>query len=186
MSEHPLSASPEIRKLWRHDTPDVAEHLLRLDQHTRRSRFGAVVKDDFIEHHAEGVIAFDTVVFGAFFDGQLRAIGELRGMPQSWPRHAELALSVEPDWQGKGIGSSLFSRLIEASQNRGIRSLHVLFLRGNKKMQSIAGKYHPETNFNGGLIEAALEPPWATPMSFAREMVADANACIRRCLLVAT
>ncbi|SFF26801.1 Acetyltransferase (GNAT) family protein [Sulfitobacter brevis] len=186
MSEHPFSASPEIRKLWRHDKPDVAEHLLRLDQHTRRSRFGAVVKDNFIKHYAEGIIAFDTVVFGAFFDGQLRAIGELRGTPRSWPRHAELALSVEPGWQGKRIGSALFSRLIEASQNRGIRSLHVLFLSENKMMQSIARRYHPETNFNGGQIEAALEPPWATPMSFAREMVADANARIRRCLLVAT
>lgn len=180
MSDHSSHTTPEIRKLWKHDIPEITQHLLRLDDETRRLRFGSFVKDGFIRNYAEHLIDVDSLVFGAFPDGQLRAIGELRGLFQPWPHDAELALSVEPEWQSKGTGSALFSRLVTASQNRGIKSLHVLFLNENKKMQNIAAKHHPALDFHGGQVEATFDPPWATAMSFAREIGEDASAYVRQ------
>ncbi len=186
MSVHSHVTAPEIRKLWKRDTPDITQHLLRLDQKTRRSRFGVCVKDAFIKDYAKRMIDFDTLVFGAFSDGQLRAIGELRGLLRAWPHDAELAVSVEPDWQRNGIGSALFSRLVMAAQNRGMKSLHVLFLNENRGMQKIAAKHHPEFHFDGGQIEAKFDPAWITPMSLASEIAEDASAYVRRFLRLAS
>ncbi|WP_340110243.1 GNAT family N-acetyltransferase [Pikeienuella sp. HZG-20] len=183
LSAHP---SREIRKLGKRDIPEITRHLLRLDRRSRRSRFGASVKDDFIRTYAGRIIGADALVFGAFHDGRLRAIGEVRGLSQASPHEAEIAVSVEPEWQGEGIGGALFSRLVTAAQNRGIKVLHVLFLDKNKRMRSIVAKHHPRMRFDSGQVVATFDPPWATPMSFAREIAQDAGACLRRVFQFAT
>ncbi len=186
MNDHLHHATPEIRKLWKSDIPEITQHLLRLDRTTRRSRFGAFVKDNFIETYAKGIIDVDTLVVGAFLDGQLRAIGELRGLVHTWPHDAELALSVEPNWQDKGIGSMLFSRLVTVAQNRGIKTLHVIFSNENRNMQSIAARHHPKIIHIRGQIEATIDPSRATLMSFAREIAQDASAFFRQVFRLAT
>lgn len=108
MSDLSTHLSHEIRKLGKRDIPEITQHLLRLDGKSRRSRFGVPVKDEFIRTYAGRIIGVDALVFGAFHDGRLRAIGELRGLVQAWPHEAEIAVSVEPEWQGEGIGGALF------------------------------------------------------------------------------
>ncbi len=186
MSVESSVSAPEIRKLWKSDIPEIARHLLRLDHESRYSRFGALVSDDYINRYAEGTIAVGRVVFGAFFDGHLRAIGELLGLFQSWPHDAEFALSVEPDWQNKGVGGMLFARLVTASQNRGVTSLQGLFFKENQKMQRIVAKHAPEIIRNDSQIEAKFDPPWASPISFARELAQDVGAYFRQVYHLAT
>ena len=179
MSSKSSISTPDIRRLWKRDLPEITRHLLRLDTENRRLRFGTYVTDAFIRSYAEQIIGLDSVVFGAFPDGQLRAMGELRGLYKSWPAHAEAAFSVEPDWQGMGIGTTLFSRLVTASQNRGIKSLHVLFLHENDRMRRITAKHHAELEFHGGEVEATLDPPWPTPLSIAEEIAENTSAYVR-------
>lgn len=173
-------ALPEIRKLWQGDLQQITQHLLRLDARSRRLRFGGAVSDAFIRDYAAKVIEIGSVVIGAFPDGELRAVGELRGLYQSWPPAAEIALTVEKDWQSRGIGSGLFARLTEAAQNRGITSLHVLFLAENLPMKQIAAKHHPGMVFLDGQIDATIDPPWPTPVSMVHEFLADTGALLRR------
>ncbi|WP_113911857.1 GNAT family N-acetyltransferase [Roseovarius dicentrarchi] len=180
MSDRTAEPAPEIRKLWKGDVPELKQHLLRLDTMTRYSRFGALVSDDFVANYAEGAIAADKLVFGVFFDGHIRAIGELMGLFKSWPNDAEFALSVEAEWQNRGIGTMLFARLVTASQNRGVKSLQGLFFHENDKMQRIVARHHPQISRNSGQIEARFDPPWASPMSFARELAQDAASYFRR------
>jgi RimJ/RimL family protein N-acetyltransferase len=47
---------------------------------------------------------------------------------------AEYAALVEDRFQGRGLGIGLTRRLIEAAQENGIRRLHALVLRENKRM----------------------------------------------------
>lgn len=169
----------ELRKLGRRDIPAATAHLLRLDPDNRRLRFGSYVSDGFIREYTGRLSGMDTVVFGAFIDGTLRAIGELHGLRRSWPARAEAALSVEPDWQNRGIGSKLFARLVTVAQNRGIRSLHVLFLHENRRMRRITRKHDAKLEFFGEDIEATLDPPLATALSLAREFAEDSLASMR-------
>lgn len=185
MNDHSLHSPPVVRKLRKHDLHEIALHLLRLDRESRRLRFGALVSDEFIRTYAARVTDIDSVVFGAFFDGKLRAVGELRLQFKSWPLNADLAVSVEPGWQGQGIGSALFSRLVAAAQNRNIKSLHVLFQKENHPMRRIAAKHHPGLDFQGGQVEATFDAPWPTSLSIAQEIAEDTGAYVRQVLFLA-
>lgn len=176
---HATSAKSGIRKLWPHDLPEITGHFLRLDQTTRRARFGSFIDDSLAGRYAAHFFDDDPVAFGAFPDGELRAIGELRSARPGWMSDAEIALSVEPEWQGQGIGGTLFERIVMAARNRGMKLLHVLFLNENERMRRITAKHHPELEFHGGEVEATLDPPWPTPFSIAEELIEDASAYVQ-------
>lgn len=164
---------PAIRRLWRVDQPALVAHFARLDQDTRRLRFGGAVGDDFVRTYAETIPTPGSVIFGAFPDGELRGVAELRGLSDSWPRSAEVALLVEPGWQDGGIGEALFGRLITAAQNRGIKTLHMLCLHENLRMQHLARKHDAHLTFDNGNVTATLAPPWPTPLSVFAEILGE-------------
>ena len=186
MSNHHSHKAPVVQKLWRRDLPEITQHLLRLDRETRYLRFGSFVSDDSIRNYAERIFDTGSVVYGVSQDGELRAVGELCGLYRSWPPSAELALSVEPEWQSQGIGSALVSRLVTAAQNRNIKSLNIMFLNDNERMRSIAAKHFPGVSFRSAQAGATFGPSWPTPLSIAREIVEDASVYVGKLLLLAT
>ncbi|MDU9005896.1 GNAT family N-acetyltransferase [Sedimentitalea todarodis] len=170
---------PNIRRLWQSDQATLVDFFQRMDLQTRRLRFFAPVDDDYLKSYAEGILSKDTVAYGAFPDQTLRGITELRVLQDKWPRAAEIALLVEPEWQEKGLGDALFDRGITAAQNRNIKSLHMLCLKENKRMQYLAKKHDAVLKFETGETEAALTPPWPTPMSLFYEMFADTRGYLQ-------
>ena len=182
MSHSLVPVDPGLRKLWKSDLPQVKDLLLRMDMETRRLRFGIYVHDDFLIDYAEQLFARDSVVYGAFPDGTLRAVGEVRGLHKTRLFHAEAAVSVEPEWQEHGIGSALFERLVTSAQNRGIVALHVHFLKENQLMRRITEQHESKIEFHSGEVEATVDPHWPTPMSLAGEVWQDTNAFVRSVL----
>ncbi|WP_417598786.1 GNAT family N-acetyltransferase [Pararhodobacter oceanensis] len=180
MSIHPDQSAPELRKLWRRDHIEITRHFLRLDADSRQLRFGMPVNDAFIKSYVDGLSGEGTLLVGGFFDGELRAVGELRGLTQAKTVGAELALSVERDWQGRGLGSAVFARLVTAAQNRGVTSLYVLYLHENRRIQRIVAKHNAKFRAEGSQIEASFRPAWATPLSVAREIGGDIAAYSKR------
>ncbi|GAB5445374.1 GNAT family N-acetyltransferase [Gymnodinialimonas sp.] len=169
---------PSIRRLWRSNQRDLIDHFLRLDDETRRLRFGRAVDAEFVTTYALQVLSVDAVIFGAVHDGKLRGVAELRGLLDSWPRSAEAALSVEADWQDNGLGEALLTRLIAAARNRGIKKVHMLCLRENARMRALALKNDAALQFNISEVEAELTTPWPTPVSVFRELFGDTDTYI--------
>lgn len=167
------SIRPDIRRLWQSDQSNLVDFFRRTDLQTRNLRFGSQVSDDYVTSYAEGLVSSDTVAYGAFIDQALRGISELRILPDSWPRNAEIALLVEPAWQERGIGDALFDRVLTAAQNRSITSIYMLCLKENKRMQHLARKHDAVLQFDIGAVEAGLTPPWPTPMSLFYEMFTE-------------
>lgn len=165
--------SPNLRRLRLSDQATLVSFFQRMDVQTRRLRFFVPVSDDYLKSYAEGLLSADTVAYGAFPDETMHGLAELRVLPDSWPRIAEIALLVEPAWQEMGIGDALFDRAITAAQNRNIKSVRMLCLKENKRMQHLAKKHDSVLQFETGEVEAALTPPWPTPMSLFYEMYAD-------------
>src|SRR5262245_27975657 len=78
-----------IRKMWAVEATRYRDHLLRLDEDSRRSRFGGLVTDDFLARYAEIALGIDTVIHGFFINGTMRGAAELRPIGPALSREAE-------------------------------------------------------------------------------------------------
>jgi len=167
-----------IRKIWPGENDKLAAHLLRLDPISRRMRFAGPVSDTFIEQYAETATRLNTVIHGFFADGELRAAAELRPILDQWPVEAEAAFSVEKDYQDSGIGSELMDRTLLAARNRGIKTLHMVCLAENQRMQRIARKHEARLHHDHGDISADLDPAWPSYFSLLRETVSSSGELV--------
>ncbi len=161
--------TPEIRRLCRADLHDVIAHLVDLNEDNRYLRFGTYVSDAFVEDYAHRILEDQSLVFGAFSDAKLVAIGEVRGFGKAPYAHAEAALSVDSQWQGKGVGKQIFGHLVSAAKERGVHALHVVFLRRNERMWEITRDYHPQIEIIDSEIEATFDPHRPSPPPIARD-----------------
>jgi len=168
-----LPESGRIRKISAGETDIYGEHLLRLDAHTRRSRFGAGVSDEFVCNYVAVANSLDCVIHGFFVDGVLRGAGELRPLGPTFSGEAEAAFSIEQPWQSHGVGTALLGRTLLAARNRGFKFLHMACLADNRRMQQLARKFDAELSFDFGTVIGEIEAPHPTPLSVMRELVAD-------------
>ena len=96
-----------IRRLWQADRDAVLDYFLRLDPETRASRFMGNVSEAGVRAYAARALIAEGVMYGAFADGVIRGLGELRPMGPSVSRytlgpHAEAAFAVERPFRRRG------------------------------------------------------------------------------------
>ncbi len=163
-----------VRKLWIGEADLYREHLLRLDADSRRTRFGGTVSDATIASHT-ATAGLGTVIHGFFVNGTLRGAAELRRIGKAFAPEAEAAFSVEQPWQSRGVGSVLLERTLLAARNRGIKSLQMICIADNRRMQQLARKFDADLSFDFGSVVGEVDPPRSTPLSLMREFVADGH-----------
>jgi len=177
MSETRLGGGT-IRKLWSTERDKFRDHLMRLDKDSRRMRFGMAVDDRFITDYAGRADHMQSVIYGYFVNGQMRAAAELRMIGDGWSLEAEAAFSVERAYQDSGVGTDLLGRVILAARNRGVHRLYMNCLSENRKMQRIARKYEAELHFDHGEVVGQVKTPGPTPASLWSEAVDDGNGFV--------
>jgi GNAT superfamily N-acetyltransferase len=165
----------EVRRLWPAERDLFKAHLLRLDEVTRRERFGTAVNDDFLENYAVTTFGVGGLVYAYIEDGAVRGAAELRGLEDIMAQTGEAAFSVERDWRRRGIGGVLFGRLITAARNRGIRTLYMTCLPGNAAMRRLARKF--EADLAGGYadVEGVIATGRPTPFTILDEALDTAR-----------
>ena len=171
----PLPGGGLLRKLWATETETYRAHLLRLDTESRNTRFSGAVSDEFISKHADSIRDFGVIVYGFFVDGELRGAAELRPLGPLFSHEAEAAFSIEKDWQSHGVGTALLERTLLSARNRGIRLLRMDCLAANRRMQQLARKFEADFTFDFGCVVGEVKAPRYTPLSIAREVMADAQ-----------
>ncbi len=171
------------RRLWASDVAAYREHLLRLDNDGRYSRFGTVMSEDVLADHANACFGADTLVFGYFFEGTIRGAAELHVLDPGarvYMREGEAAFSVEKAWRHGGLGTALVERLILAARNRGLRMLVISCLPQNFAMQHLARKFGAtlkcETDEVMGKITVQLPTPQTILAEFVEESCDFASA----------
>lgn len=167
------TVNPTIRKLWPQEAGRFRDHLLRLDKDSRRLRFAHAVADAFIEDYASRMSEMGAIVIGAFVDGEVRAVAELRKLGDTWGREAEAAFSVERPYQEQGLGSELMGRVMTAARNRGVHLLYVSCLAENARMQAIARRHDAELRFEYGEVIGEIVPESPDYFSLVAEAVDD-------------
>jgi GNAT superfamily N-acetyltransferase len=170
-----LPSNGTIRKIWLTEAAKYEEHLLRLDQASRRSRFSGGVSDEFIRRYAQQALTLDAVIHGFFVDGVLRGAAELRAVRSDTDADAEAAFSIETPWQSHGVGTALLEQTLLAARNRGMRTLHMICLAENTRMQQLAKKFDAQLTFEYGSVVGEVEAPYPTPLTVFREVVAESH-----------
>ncbi|MEM8627976.1 MAG: GNAT family N-acetyltransferase [Pseudomonadota bacterium] len=160
----------EFRAVQSYELQAFRAHLLRLDDAGRRMRFCHSVNNAFIESYAARSLLSGGVTYGYFVDGILRAVAELRpagpGTPPMgevvgktvWGPSAESAFSVEPDWQGRGVGTRLFQMVVNTARDHGVTHLYISCLPENERIQRIASKFDARLVYDGGDVMADIDP----------------------------
>ena len=164
----------QTRRLAAGEHDRLLDHLLRLDGEDRRLRFGGQVSDEHARPYCARLDLRRSVTLGWFVAGELRAVGELK--PIDGARAAELAVSVERPFQGRGIGTELCRRLIVRARNRLVAKVYMLCLPYNRRMQRIARGLGGVLSFHPGEAEAQLDLPWPDLLTGSEEWLDEAVA----------
>jgi ribosomal protein S18 acetylase RimI-like enzyme len=168
-----------FRRLATNEHEDLLRHFLRLGTEDRRLRFGGYVGEERLRAYCRRLDQHPgSLVLGCFIAGELRGVGELKPIEDIWPRAAELAVSVEEAFRGRGLGTELCRRLIVRARNRFIARLYMLCLPDNRPVQGMTRKLGGALSFYQSEIEARLEPPWPDPASASEEWLDEIDVLL--------
>jgi GNAT superfamily N-acetyltransferase len=165
-----------VRTLFAREREKVADHLLRLSPADRKRRFFGQVSDDHAAAYTKKLFVPGVTVLGCFVHGALRGIGELHRQQPS--AIAEVAITVEADFQGCGIGTDLLRRLVGIARNRRIKTLNCFCLLDNPRAQKIARRLGGALHRIDGGIEAEIAQPWPSYLSLLSEAHANGQGVL--------
>jgi len=149
-------------------------HLLALDDTSRYTRFGFMIKDESINQLCDKFEA-NTQEHKIFVieDDQLNVVAA--GHIALEGGETELAFSVLQEYRKQGMGSSLMKRTIEWCQNRNIKGGCMVCLSSNIAIKKLASKHGVLIN-DGGETLANITIPDPTPVSIMHEVVDSSMA----------
>lgn len=136
----------------------LCRHLLRLGPKSRYFRFGYPASDDAIMRYCVAANKNPSILCGIYLQSVLRGVVEIRSDPVYWQPEAELALSVEDDWQNWGLGSDLMKQALLAARDSGIERLIMIYLSENIRMRNLARNFCWKTALTGSQIRAENDP----------------------------
>ncbi|MCC6469850.1 MAG: GNAT family N-acetyltransferase [Alphaproteobacteria bacterium] len=159
----------------------LKEHLLRLEPDDRIRRFQGQLSDERIAAYVDGLDRFHVVVVAWIEDGRVRGAAELVRFGVPIVTRAEIAVTVDKDWQDRGVGTELLRRALTIARNRGVEQVFMICLAENGRMRHIADKFAGRLIDLGGEVEAtmALKAPdgwslWQEAMDVGHASVASA------------
>jgi GNAT superfamily N-acetyltransferase len=166
----------------REELPLLRDHFLRLDHESRHDRFHGFMDDSFIERYAEKCASDDTVIIAYLEDGLVRGAAELHPPETSPDLLPEIAFSVETGLRRHGVGSLLFSKLIEEARAKGYRFLRITTGAQNDAMRALANKFGAHLTFRYGESTGTIDvkeqprlepaqPAIVTPIDAVRAMI---------------
>ncbi|GKQ49227.1 GNAT family N-acetyltransferase [Bradyrhizobium sp. Ce-3] len=157
-SIRPTSAKGTVRTLsQQEELPLLRDHLLRLDRTSRHDRFHGFIDDSFIRRYAERCANDGTVIIAYFEDGVVRGAAELHPPEQSPDAQPEIAFSVERSARRKGVGSTLFRKLIAEAHAKGYESLRITTGAQNDAMRALATKFGAQLTFRHGESTGSID-----------------------------
>jgi GNAT superfamily N-acetyltransferase len=128
---------PLVRRLYQQDAQAIEAHLLGLDTHDRRLRFFREAIGIQIRAYVQDIDWDHSLLLGAICGDRVVGMAEAlfgRAIP---PRHAEIAVSVDSDLRGRGLGGFLVAHAVDRAGLLGVCRTSLSFLRENRPIQRI-------------------------------------------------
>ena len=131
-----------IRPLAPEERRTLTAHLCRLDNNSRRRRFGLEVSDGFIDRYARSIDWDRAFVLGYFEGGVLRGAVEAAWPAVDWlDGAAEIAVQVEADWRRRGVASALLRAASRLALARGIAGIFFSALAENDPLRPLISRF---------------------------------------------
>ena len=127
---------PLIRRLHRRDSAAIETHLLGLDINDRRLRFFREITDEQISGYVRTIDWAASLILGAICADCVVGIAEVL-YDRSGTHHAEVAVSIDRELRGHGLGRHLVDEAVQRAAMFGTRQASFSFLRENRPMQRI-------------------------------------------------
>ncbi len=132
------------------------EHLLRLDEEARQQRFCHVASDADVRDYVGRLDLSRARVIGFFCDGEMRGAAELIPSGSARAPVFDATVSVEKDWQGRGIGTALVLRAIPVARGLGASHIRVEGLADNERLRRIVAQFDADMLFEDDDCKAWL------------------------------
>jgi GNAT superfamily N-acetyltransferase len=150
-----------------HEYDRYRSHLLALDNESKYLRFGYQIQEETINTLCDKFEEnFQRHRVFVIENEELEVVGA--GHISLEDRPIELAFSVLKSYQGKGMGHSLMSRVVEWCQNRGIKAGCMVCLKHNAAIKKLA-QQHGILVIEGGEVMADIQIPDANAVSLMHE-----------------
>lgn len=167
------------------DRPAMLKHLLKLDSHDRYMRFFAVLGDSMLENYVENGINFKRdKAYGVYSGNNLIALAHLSQFESN--HSAEIGISVDKEFRGKGIAGKLLKRILVHCHAVGIKTLFMSCLRQNKTMQKLAAEAglkvvmdHDEALAELDVETTPLQKVMSIQSEFAYRQISIVDKCYR-------
>ncbi|KIZ47474.1 MULTISPECIES: GNAT family N-acetyltransferase [Rhodopseudomonas] len=138
------------------DADRYCDHLMRLDEPSRKMRFFAEMSEFHLLFHAGAALSDGRIVVGYVEADEVRGACELLVTDRDAHR-AEAAFSVETEWRCRGIGGLLMTAMIDHARRLAIRHIEMSCLRSNLPMQALAARFTADLRQVGETALAVLD-----------------------------
>jgi acetyl coenzyme A synthetase (ADP forming)-like protein len=168
-------ASVLVRPIRRDDARGWIDFVSRLSPRTRYLRFQHAIADPATPEDAVrfcSVDYHDTFAFVAEVRREPRrdivAVARYYRLPER--RSAEMAIVIEDDYQGRGLGTGLLERLADVARQNGIDSFEADVITDNSQMMNVFKDYgfHVVSELQAGEYHVTF-PITSNPIVEARE-----------------
>jgi len=168
-------AAVAIRQAQAADMPGLSEFFAALSAHTRYLRFfGPVTPSAALLRTLSGCsdnVDALVAVRGAGIVGHAMAVDRTEPMELRGTRVCDIGVVVHDAWQGRGVGSALMRALITGAQARGVTTLEMDVLNGNRQVLAMVTGHWPaarvDRNSDGFAIRVRLPQVSSSPPAIA-------------------
>jgi len=130
----------------------LAKHYRRLGSTSRQQRFMSVLPNSSLKTIADR--ASPDIVLGIEVDGRVVGVLEIF---KGEDAHAEIGISVEDAYQGKGFGKALFLDGLAKAEQLGVRTADLYFASENLGIRSLVSSAGGEILQRGAECEAHID-----------------------------
>ena len=147
-------------------------HLKNLTTEDRYTRFCYNIRDEQIDQLILEILynQQDHHLFTAVEDDQIVGFGHLAREGDDW----EFAVSVDSNYQRRGIANKLLGFIITWAQIHGVHNVFMHCISQNEKIQHLARKHGLRTvDRDGGEITSKVELPTPTAVDYTTEFLKE-------------
>ncbi len=151
---------------------EYSKHLKNLTNEDRYTRFGYAASAEAIDQMILNILynQDDHHIFTYYADKRVVGFGHLAREGTDW----ELAVSVDKEFQGRGIANELMDYMIDWGKTHGVEVLYMHCITENQKIQHLARKHGLRAwDRSGHELTAKVRLPEPTVLDYTANFVRE-------------